>query len=302
MAITASMVKDLRDKTGAGFMECKAALTESGGDLDKAIEHLRKQGLKVAEKKVGRAAADGLVSVWTAPEGTVGAMVELNCETDFVARTEKFLALSKSLIGLVAADVAATDAAAVLEKRLDGSTVAETIKATIGALGENLVLRRVARLAVPAEAKGRVVSYLHAGGKIGVLVEMRCVSEKGAASEPLARTAKELCLQVCSAEPGFLTRDQVPADTLEREREILRAQPDVQGKPAAIQDKIIQGRLEKFYAERVLLDQPFIRDPEGKQKVKDLLKSVEKEIGEPVSVAAYVRFRLGEGVEKKAAG
>jgi len=301
MAITASMVKDLRDKTGAGFMECKAALTESGGDLDKAIEHLRKQGLKVAEKKVGRAAADGLVSVWTAPEGRVGAMVELNCETDFVARTEKFLALSKGLIGLVASDATATDAAAVLEKRLDGSTVAETIRETIGSLGENLVLRRVARLTVPAEAKGLVASYLHAGGKIGVLLEMRCASGKGASSEALARTAKELCLQVCSAEPGFLTRDQVPADILEREREILRAQPDVQGKPAAIQDRIIQGRLEKFYAERCLVDQIFIRDPEGKQKVRDIVAATQKAVGEAVSVVGFARLRLGDGVEKRAA-
>ena len=301
MTITANMVKDLRDKTGAGFMECKAALTESGGDLEKAVDVLRKRGLKVAEKRAGRAAADGLVAVWTSPERTVGAVVELNCETDFVARTDKFVALTKTLVDLVGADAGVTDAATVLERNVGGVKVSEQIKEMIGSLGENVVLRRVARLAVPADAKGAVVSYLHAGGKIGVLVEVRCASEKAGGSQALSQVAKELALQVCSAEPVCISREQVPAEALEREQEILRAQPDVQSKPAAIQDKIIQGRLEKFYSERCLLDQPFIRDPEGKQKVKDVLKAAGQELGAPVSVVAFVRFRLGEGVEKRAA-
>ncbi len=300
MAITANMVKDLRDKTGAGFMECKAALTESGGALEKAIDILRKRGLKVAEKKAGRAAADGLVTVWTAPDRRVGAVVELNCETDFVARTDKFVTLTKTLVELVGANAGATDAATVLGRSVDGVTVAERIKELIGSLGENIVLRRVGRLAVPPSAKGVVVSYLHAGGKIGVLVEVRVASET-ADGQALAQVAKELALQVCSAEPVCVSREQVPAEALEREREVLRAQPDVQSKPAAIQDKIIQGRLEKFYGERCLLDQPFIRDPEGKQKVKDVLKAASQELGGPVSVAGFVRFRLGEGVEKRAA-
>jgi elongation factor Ts len=301
MTITATMVRDLREKTGAGMMECKAALVESGGNMEEAIDILRKRGLKVAEKKAGRAAADGLVALWTAPDRTAGALVELNCETDFVARTEKFIALTETLLKLVSADATATDAARVLELSAAGTPVAELIKATIGSLGENVILRRVARLMVPSDAKGAVAGYLHGGGKIGVLVELRCASEKGAASEAVARVAKELALQVCSAEPGYISRDQVPAEILEREREVLRAQPDVQGKPTAIQDKIIQGRLEKFYAERCLLDQPFIRDPEGKQKIKDLLKAAGQEAGEPLTVASFARFRLGEGVERRAA-
>ncbi|MBI4537550.1 MAG: elongation factor Ts [candidate division NC10 bacterium] len=299
MTITANMVKDLRDKTGAGFMECKAALSESAGDMEKAVDILRKRGRKVAEKKAGRAAADGLVAVWTSPDRKIGAVVELNCETDFVARTEQFVALTRTLMDLVGADAGATNAAALLERSVGGTKVSDRIKELIGSLGENVVLRRAARLAVPAEATGAVVSYLHAGGKIGVLVEVRCASQKASGSEALARVAKELALQVCSAEPAYVSRGQVPAVALEREREILRAQPDVQSKPAPIQDKIIQGRLEKYYAERCLLDQPFIRDPEGKQKVKDVLKAAGQEVGEPLSVAAFVRFRLGEGAEKR---
>jgi elongation factor Ts len=172
----------------------------------------------------------------------------------------------------------------------------------MGSLGENIVIRRAARLALPQGAKGLVVSYLHAGGKIGVLVEVRCTSDAVAKGEALAQMAKELALQVCSADPAYVTREQVPAAVLEKEREILRAQPDVQGKPSPIQDKIIQGRLEKFFTERCLVDQLFIRDPEGKQKVRDVLKAAEKTLGEPVTVAGFVRFRLGEGIEKPAAG
>lgn len=297
MSISATQVRDLRDKTGAGIMECKAALAESGGDMEAAVDVLRKRGLKVAEKKAGRAAADGLVVLRLSPGQDVGAMVELNCETDFVARTEQFVALSQKLVALVAADPAAGELAQLQALPLDGTPVAETIQATIGSLRENLVLRRVVRLAVPA-GQGLVAGYLHAGGKIGVLVELRTTAPVG---EALAQAAKEIALQVCSAEPAYVTRDQVPPEVLEREREVLRAQPDLQGKPAPIQDKIIQGRLEKFYAERCLVDQPFIRDPEGKQKVKDVLAAAGKGAGAAVSVAGFVRFRLGEGVEKPAA-
>jgi elongation factor Ts len=295
------MVRDLREKTGAGIMECKAALAEAGGDMDKAIEVLRKRGLKVAEKKAGRAAADGLVVVWISERKDAGALVEVNCETDFVARTEKFLGLTQAVLGLVAADPAAADTSVLLTRSINGLSVAETVKEIIGSLGENIVVRRAARLQVPAGCQGVVGSYLHGGGKIGVLVELRCASAAGAASETLAGLAKELALQVCSAEPLCVSRDQVPADLMEREKDILRAQPDVQGKPAAILEKIVQGRLEKFYTERCLLDQLFIRDPEGKQKVKDVVGAAQKTLGEPVTVAGFVRLRLGEGVEKKAA-
>jgi len=301
MTISATMVRDLREKTGAGIMECKAALAESSGDLEKAIEVLRKRGLKVAEKKAGRTAADGLVVVWVSPGKDVGALVEVNCETDFVARTEQFAGFTRSLVALVGADGAAADVGVLLERSLNGKRVAEVVKETIGSLGENVVVRRAARLALPAGAKGLVTSYLHAGGKIGVLVEVRCASDGVAKGEGLAQLAKDLALQVCSAEPACVTRDQVPAEVLDHERDILRAQPDLQGKPAAIQDKIIQGRLEKFYTERCLVDQVFIRDPDGKQKIRDVLKAAEKLLGEPVTVAGFARFRLGEGIEKRGA-
>jgi elongation factor Ts len=301
MTISATMVRDLRDKTGAGIMECKAALAEAGGDMDKAIEVLRKRGLKVAEKKAGRVAADGLVAAWTSPAGSVGALLEVNCETDFVARTEKFIAITQTLVGMVGADPAAADVGALQQRTLGGRTVAETVKELIGSIGENIVVRRAARLALPEGAPGLVASYLHAGGKIGVLVGIGCVSPGAAKSEAVTKLAKDLTLQVCSAEPAFVTRDEVPADLLDREREILRAQPDVQGKPTGIQDKIIQGRLEKFYTDRCLVDQLFIRDPEGKQKVKDVLAATQKAIGEPVRIVGYARLRLGDGVEKRAA-
>ncbi len=299
MTISATMVRDLREKTGAGIMECKAALAEASGDMEKAIEVLRKRGLKTAEKKAGRTAADGLVAAWVSPGRNVGALVEVNCETDFVARTDRFASVTRSLVALVGADKAAEDVEVLLRRSLNNQPVAEVVKDAIASLGENIVVRRAARLALPETAQGVITSYLHAGGKIGVLVGVRCGSDRAAKSEELAHLAKELALQVCSAEPACLTRDQVPAEILDKEREILRVQPDVQGKPAAIQDKIIQGRLEKFFIERCLVDQAFIRDPEGKQRVRDVLKAAEKSLGEPVSVTAFVRFRLGEGIEKR---
>lgn len=302
MTISASLVRDLREKTGAGIMECKAALAEARGDLEKAVEVLRKRGLKTAEKKSGRIAADGLVVAWVSPKRDAGALVEVNCETDFVARTEQFGRLVRSLVALVGADPTAAEADALLERSLNGRRVAEMVKDAIASLGENIVIRRAARLALPAGTPGVITSYLHAGGKIGVLVELRCASQATTTAEVLAQLAKELALQVCSAEPAYVSRDQVPAAVLEKEREILRAQPDLQGKPAPIQEKIIQGRLEKFYMERCLVDQVFIRDPEGEQKVRDVLKAAERTIGEPVTVVGFARFRLGEGIEKSPAG
>jgi elongation factor Ts len=302
MEISAGMVRDLRDKTGAGIMECKAALAEAGGDLAKAILVLRKRGLKTAEKKAGRTAADGLVAAWISPGRDAGALLEVNCETDFVARTERFTDLARSLVTLVGKDAAATDVDVLRARAVNGKLVVEAVKDAIASLGENIVVRRAARLALPRDAQGLVTSYLHGGGKIGVLVEVRCKTDGVAKGEGLAQLAKDLALQVCSAEPAYVTRDQVPAAILEKEREILRAQPDVQGKPGAIQDKIIQGRLEKFFMERCLADQLFIRDPEGKQKIRDVLRAAEKTLGEPVSVAGFARFRLGEGIEKRAEG
>jgi len=246
-------------------------------------------------------AADGLVAAWTAPAGDVGALVEINCETDFVARTDKFVGLAQSLVALVAADPAAADVGTLAARELNGRPVADVVKELIGSIGENIVVRRAARLAVPAGASGLVVHYRHAGGKIGVLLGLRCASDKTAKSEEVTKLAKDLALQVCSAEPGYVTRDEVPAAVLDQERDILRAQPDLQGKPAAIQDKIIQGRLEKFYAERCLVDQLFIRDPEGKQKVKDIVAATQKAVGEPVSILGFARLRLGDGVARRAA-
>jgi elongation factor Ts len=303
MTISATLVRDLREKTGAGIMECKAALAEASGDLAGAMEVLRKRGLKIAEKKAGRAAADGLVAGWVSPGGDVGALVEVNCETDFVARTDRFSSLARSMVSLIAADpAAASDMGILLQRPLEGKPVAEAVKEAIAALGENIVIRRAIRFALPAGATGVITGYIHGGGKIGVLVELRCKSQGIAQSEALARLAKDLALQVCSAEPAYVSRDQVPAEILEREREVLRAQPDVQGKPTGIQDKIIQGRLEKFYMERCLVDQVYVRDPEGKQRIQDVLKAAEKSLGEPIGITQFVRFQLGQGLNAGQSG
>ena len=173
MEISAAMVRELRDKTGAGVMECKGALAEAGGDVSKAIEVLRKRGLRTAEKKAGRVAADGLVAVWVAPGRDVGALLEVNCETDFVARTERFTDLTRSLVTLVGADAqTASDVSVLLGRSVNGKMVADVVKETIGSLGENIVVRRAARLGLPQNTTGVVTSYLHGGGKIGVLVEV----------------------------------------------------------------------------------------------------------------------------------
>jgi elongation factor Ts len=290
MSIDASMVKDLRERTGAGMMDCKKALTETGGDIDKAISLLREKGLAGASKKAGRIAADGLVGVFSSADAKTAVVLELNCETDFVAKTEGFRSLFDTLgTALLAADASeGTGETAGDLKTAGGKTVSELIKEGIASIGENLALRRFARF---ASKDGVVGSYVHAGGKIGVLVELT-----GGDSRHV-ELAKSLAMQVAAAFPRAVSRDQVASADLEAEREIYRQQALQSGKPEKIIERIVDGKIDKFYSEVCLLEQEYVRDSD--LRVDKLIAQTATETGATLAVARFARFQLGEGIEKK---
>lgn len=292
-AISAALIKELRETSGAGMMDCKKALTETDGDLEQAIDWLRKKGLAAAAKKSGRATSEGLIAVVT--EGGKGAVVEVNSETDFVARNEQFQQLVEG-IGRVAlnagADIDAINAASFPGT---GRTVAEEISNAIGVIGENMQLRRAATIAVQP---GAVVSYVHNAvkpglGKIGVIVALE--SEAPAATlEPLG---KQLAMHIAASKPEALNVDSLDPASIERERAVLKEQALASGKPESIVEKMLEGRIRKFYEEVVLLEQPFVMD--GKTRVKEVIEQAAKEAGKPITLAAYAFLVLGEGVEKE---
>lgn len=290
MSIDAKTVKELRDRTGAGMMDCKKALSETDGDLDKAISYLREKGLASASKKAGRVAADGLVGVLSSADAKTAVVLELNCETDFVAKTDSFRALFDTLgAALLAADVAeGTGETAANIKVEGGKTIGELLTESIAAIGENLGLRRFARYQAAA---GVVGSYVHGGGKIGVLVEMT-----GGDSRHV-ELAKSLAMQVAAAFPRVVSRDQVASADLAGEREIYRQQALASGKPEKIIDKIIDGKIDKFYSEVCLLEQEYVRD--GDFRIDKLIAASAKETGATLTVPRFARFQLGEGIEKK---
>ena len=278
MAITASMVKDLRTKTGAGMMDCKKALTAVEGDMDKAIDCLRDKGLAAAAKKAGRIAAEGVVGSFVSADGKIGAIVEVNCETDFVAKTDGF----KELVKKIAAHIVATkpaDVEALLASEMDGKAVKDQVTEAVAKIGENISVRRFVRY---ESAEGAVYSYIHGGGKIGVLVEM-----KGADAE----LGKDVAMQVAAANPSYLDRTQVPQAEIEHEKEVLAVEARNEGKPEKIIEKMVLGRINKYYKEVCLVDQEFIKD--GDLTIAKLLKSKNAE------VVRFARFQLGEGIEKK---
>ncbi len=281
-AISAAAVKELREKTGAGMMDCKKALSEVDGDAEKAVELLREKGLAKAVKREGRETTEGAIGI--AIGGAAGGMVELGCETDFVAKTDDFQGLAGSLSRAVADDAANDSTDALLGAELGGEKVEEAVKAAIGKLGENIVVKRVARL------EGSLVGgYVHAGGKLGVLVALG-----GAAGDAGEALAKDLAMHVAAADPSPLSvdRDGVPSDAVEKEREIFRRQAEQEGKPAQVIDKIVDGKVNKYYKEVVLLEQPFVKDPD--RTIKALLADFGKEHGAEVTVAGFRRFKLGE--------
>lgn len=277
MAITAAQVKELREMTGAGMMDCKKALTECDGDMDKAVDFLREKGLAQAAKKAGRIAAEGLVGSYVSEDAKIGVIVEVNCETDFVAKTDDF----KDLVNTLAMHIAATkpaDVEALTASELNGQTVAALITEKIAKIGENISLRRF----VCYETDGMVASYIHAGGKIVTLVDM-----KGGDAE----LAKDIAMQVAAANPSYLDRTQVPAAELEHEKQVLTEQARNEGKPEKIIEKMVDGRIEKYYKEVCLVDQAYIKGDD--ENISSLLKKANAE------VVRFVRYEMGEGLEKR---
>ena len=288
--ITAALVKELREKTGAGMMECKKALTESNGDLEGAIDYLRKKGLSVAAKKASRVASQGLVGVKST--GKKGAVIELNSETDFVAKNDEF---QKMALNMVEAALENGDLEAVKAAQLNGKSIAENLTDLIAKIGENMSLRRTAALSVE---NGVVASYIHNVaapnlGKIGVLVAL----ESGADPARLQEVAKQIAMHIAAAAPQALDIDSLDKAAVEHEKSIYSEQARQSGKPENIIEKMIEGRIRKFYEEVVLLEQAYIMDPD--KKVKDVIAEASKELGAPVELKGYVRFALGEGIEKK---
>jgi len=279
MAISAQSVKELRERTGAGMMDCKKALEETNGDMEKAIDLLRERGIAKAAKKAGRIAAEGLTAIATA--GNKAAIVEVNCETDFVAKNPEFQTLVKDIAEHVVGQNPATVEAA-LEQPFKGAgeTLAHVINEKISTIGENISLRRFSVVEV---SDGVIGGYLHMGGKIGVVVAL-----EGSKDENLA---KDLGMHVAASNPRFIDRSEVSADEIEREREVLKNQALSEGKPEAIVEKMVEGRLSKYFEEYCLVEQPFVKDPD--KKVSALLKDA------GATVKTFVRFQVGEGIEKK---
>jgi len=295
--ISASMVKQLRDKTGAGMMDCKAALTETNGDMEKAIDWLRKKGLSKAAKKAGRVAAEGLVGVTAA--GKAAALVEVNSETDFVARNEQFQDMVRKIAALAAH--AKGDVATLLATPYPNSkeTVETFVKELVATIGENMSVRRTAQLEV---GEGVIAEYVHNKvadglGKIGVLVALESKGDKAA----LSTFGRQLAMHIAAASPAALTANELDPVLIERERAVYTEQAKASGKPADIVAKMVDGRLRKeFYQQVVLLQQTFVgAGGDGKATVEQMLKSVEKSAGAPVKIGKFVRFALGEGIEKK---
>lgn len=292
--ITASMVKDLREKTGAGMMDAKTALVENGGDMEKAVDWLRTKGLAKAAKKAGRTAAEGLVAV--ARSGNAAAAVEINAETDFVARNEQFQAFVKKTAQVALAtggDVQKLAAAPYGE----GKSVQDTLTALIATIGENMSLRRTAVLSV---GSGVVASYVHNAisdglGKIGVLVALESTGD----AAKLEALGKQIAMHVAAANPAYLDSSSVDPAVLEREKNVIRETAKEQGKAPEIIEKMLEGRVRKYYEEVCLLEQTFIMD--GETKISKVVENAAKDIGAPVKLTGFVRFQLGEGIEKEEA-
>ena len=297
MAITAAMVKELREMTGAGMMDCKKALTEADGNMEKAVEVLREKGLAASAKKAGRIASEGMVEIFLSEDNKVGAIVEVNSETDFVAKNQVFRDYVAA-VAKQAAESTAADIDAFFEEKwaLDTQfTVKEALSQQVAVIGENLNIRRFERY-TKAQA-GKLVSYIHGGGRIGVMIELACENE----AEELVELGKNIAMQVAALNPKFITEADVPAEFIAKETEILTIQakndPKNAKKPDNIIAKMIEGRLKKELKEFCLVEQPYVKDTD--MTVKQYIDSVAKTVGAPISIARIVRFETGEGMEKK---
>jgi elongation factor Ts len=293
VSISAATVKELRDKTGCGFMDCKTALAENNGDIEAAVDFLRKKGIAAAAKKAHRATSEGLVEAYLASDGKLGALIEVNCETDFVARTDDFKNLVQNLVRQAAESgdpAAAVEAFLAQPYSADPSkTVEEAVNATVGKIGENMRLHRFERFA--CEGGGVVNAYIHPGNKIGVLLEVGCESDAVAASDDFKALVKDLAMQVAASAPICLVPEDVPAEVLAKEKEILLEQARESGKPENILDKIVEGRIKKYFDENCLLEQQFIKDTD--RRVKEVVDAAAASMGEKIEVRRFQRFQLG---------
>jgi elongation factor Ts len=289
--ITAGMVKELRERTGAGMMDCKKALSDADGDMDKAIEVLREKGLAAAAKKSARIASEGLVDTYISEDGKYGAVVEVNCETDFVGKNEDFISFTKNMAKQAALSSALTVDELLEEQYIGGGgTVKEVLTALIAKIGENMNLRRFERFV--KDEKGILKDYIHGGGRIGVMVQLSCQN-----GDNLDELAKDIALQIAAANPLYIYRDEVTQDVVQKEMEIYKVQAMNEGKPEAIAEKMVQGRLQKFYKEVCLIEQLWIRDQD--YTIKKLLDEKSKQAGAQISIKKFARFEKGEGIEKK---
>jgi len=295
MQITAEQVAKLRERTGAGMMECKKALTEHAGDIEKAIEHLRKKGIASASKKAGRTAKEGTVFSFVDASAKACVLVEVNCETDFVAATDNF----KNFVSDIAKHIAQANPenpTALLSQKYVGDsskTVDDFVKEAIAKLGENITVRRFVRY--PMSAGKEVKSYIHMGGKIGVIVEVNLANNAKASQDAFTSFMSDLTMHVAAAAPQFLKQDEIPADLVEKEKEIAMAQLMTQNKPKDILEKIAIGKINKYFEESCLIKQRFIKD--DKKTIEDLTNETGKAMGEALTIARFARFVLGEGVE-----
>jgi len=290
--ISASIVKELREKTGAGMMDCKRALTETDGDIDRSVELLREKGLAAAAKKSGRIAAEGLVCAYISEDMKAGSVVEVNCETDFVADNEEFITLTKNIAMQAGKTISTTIDELVSEKYIaDGAiTVNDAVTNLIAKLGENMSARRFQKFSIE---NGIVQSYIHGGGRIGVLVELSCMKQ----DEVLIKIAKDVAMQIAAASPLFLDNTCVDNETLEKEKEIYRVQAKNEGKPEKIIEKMVMGRVNKYYKEVCLLEQIWVKNAD--YTIKKYLQEESKKLDAEIKVTRYVRFERGEGIEKK---
>ena len=282
---TAQDVKELREMTGCGMMDCKKALTETDGDKEKAVELLREKGLAKVAKKASRIAAEGIVKDYVT--GNVGVILEVNAETDFVAKNDQFLDFV-DVVAKAVADANPADVEALKAVSVDGTTIGDMLTEKIATIGENMNIRRFVRY------EGSVASYIHAGGKIGVLVKFDTdVADK----EGFAEYAKDVAMQIAAANPSYVKSSEVPAEVVEKEKEILTAQAINEGKPAAIAEKMVAGRINKYYKEVCLVEQEFIKD--GDLTIAKYTDAKAKELGGKIEIVSFARFEKGEGLEKK---
>ena len=294
--ITSQMVKELREMTQAGMMDCKKALVEADGNMDKAVEWLREKGLAAAAKKAGRIAAEGVVASYITECGKVGVVVEVNCETDFVAKTDNFVNFSKNVAKHIAYANPADIDALMAQKFVDDETktITDLVSDATVSIGEKISIRRFARYAIE---NGAVESYIHMGGKIGVLLKVENDNAETLNNETFKTFYHDVALQIAAAKPSYVRKEEVPSENLAKEREILRAQALNEGKPEKIVDKMVDGRIQKYYKEVCLIEQPFVKD--GDKSIAQLTAEVAKEIGANINIVSFERFERGEGIEKR---